>query len=96
MDAHKTKVIFRKYQDGAVVALFPELAGTYDKYTCLAYESVGQHGAADITGVIQDTKPASMSQYLLLYKELESIGYNLEIVKRNRYDYQEAREAALV
>ena len=61
----KKKVIFRKFKDGDVIALFPEM----------------QLGSASVN-IIQCTKPAKQEEYAGLKKELELIGYELEIVKR--------------
>ena len=77
---HKTKVVFRKYKDGEILALFPELseggAGVE------SYIHVGQHGGADYSGCIRRTVPATPEEYKDLAEELESIGYNLLIRKR--------------
>ena len=68
------KVVFRIYPDGQVIALFPEES---DKRTggTMSYMHIGQHGDADYHGVIQQTKPATESEYLPLFNELKSIGY---------------------
>ena len=81
MDKHKTKVIFRKFKDGEVLALFPELI-EYPNGNCESYMHIGQHSWADYSGCIQITKPATEAEYSDLAKELESIGYNLLIRKR--------------
>ena len=54
-DDRSDAVVFRRWQNGDVIALFPELpADLYGEY-CDAYEHVGQHGGADFFGVIQKT-----------------------------------------
>jgi len=81
-DDYKTKVIFRKWKDGDIIALFPELPGDMNPYrTCESYMHIGQHSAAsvDLTNVI---KLASPEEYASLFAELESIGYNLRVCKR--------------
>ena len=47
-----------------------------------SYMHVGQHGGADYKGVVQSTKLATESEYSDLKAELESIGYDLKIVKK--------------
>ena len=77
---NKTKVIFRKFSDNSIIAMFPELPGTNNANTCLNYMSTGQHGAGSAD--IGWTKPASLNEALPLVRELISIGYNLQIVSR--------------
>lgn len=81
MNTIKTPVIFRKWKNGDILALFPTTAGTNDSDTCDSYEHVGQHGSASIW-LAQVTVPASPSEYRALKRELESIGYCLTIRKR--------------
>lgn len=72
-----TLTIFRKYPDGDIVALFPEVEGAPG--TCNCYVHVGQHGSAHYHHVIQKTKRATPEEYADLKTELESIGYTLKI-----------------
>ncbi|MCK5608450.1 hypothetical protein KAR91_41600 [Candidatus Pacearchaeota archaeon] len=78
--AEQTRVVFRKFKEGDIIALFPELseggAGVE------SYMHVGQHSSADYNGCISMTKPAAPEEYKALAIELESIGYNLLIRKR--------------
>ena len=94
----KTKVIFRKWnkeQGGEVIAVFPELPGDFNPYrTCLSYEHVGQHGAITLN-FSSWTLPASPAEYADLAKELESIGYNLDIRKRSSGKDLQARIKAV-
>lgn len=76
----KTRVIFRKFKDGDVIAIFPDIFGS-STYDMLSYMHVGQHGACDC-GIVQRTKLAIIEDYASLQKELSSIGYNLQICKR--------------
>lgn len=82
-DTHKTRVIFRKFKKGGdIIALFPEIPGTRAWYAdCMSYQHIGQHGAASIDLADVTSRP---EQYEIapLKKELEGIGYNLEIVTR--------------
>ena len=81
-DQHKTKVIFRKFSDGDVIALFPELPGDLNPYrTCESYMHIGQHGSASVD-LVRNTKQAVYREYVSLMQKLESIGYNLQVVQR--------------
>ena len=90
-----TKVIFRKFGNGEVIALFPQEPATRDGWECMSYMHVGQHGSAD-PFVVNHTKPATPWEYSELYKELQSIGYNdLAVCKRfNKNDYNIRQERA--
>ena len=80
-----TKVIFRKFKEGDIIALFPELPGTNDPYTCESYMHVGQHSSASID-IVSITKPAKPDEYADLLAELKRIGYDdLRIAKRFTY-----------
>ena len=76
------KVIFRKFKNGEIIALFPEIAGNMDPSTMMSYQHVGQHGAADCIG---STKLATPDEYSDLAKELETIGYVLKVCKKATY-----------
>jgi hypothetical protein len=78
----KTKVIFRKFKDGDVIAMFPTIAGTND-YTqdCLSYQHLGQHSSASVD-LPSHTKRVKEPEYRSLKKELEAIGYSLIIGHR--------------
>lgn len=74
-----TIVVFRKFKDGEIIALFPKLRADVAGKFCLSYLHQGQHGGADYQGVIDDTTKANPSEYYDLARELESIGYILNI-----------------
>lgn len=79
-DNLKTDVIFRKYRDGQIIALFVH---NKDRHANIeSYMHVGQHSMADYGGVVMCTKLATKEEYQNLFEELESIGYNLQIVKK--------------
>lgn len=83
------KVIFRKYKNGEVIALFPKIPWNTHNYTTTSYMHLGQHGDTDYTGVIADTVPANFEEYQSLFRELQSIGYQeLRIIKRYRSVYR--------
>jgi hypothetical protein len=87
----KTKVIFRKWDNGDVIALFPEIAVDMIGKYCDSYMQAGQHSAAS-PDLVRNTKPATKEDYARLYNELTVIGYNLEIIKRFRYSHQQTRK----
>lgn len=93
--SEKTAVIFRKFPDGGILAIFPLIPATYDAWRCLSYMHQGQHGAA-APGVVNLTNPATAAEYSDLLAELRQIGYcNLEILKRFPADAYRVRQHAL-
>lgn len=84
-------VIFRKWRNGGVIALFPELPADIHGRYCDAYEHVGQHGGADYHGVIQQTKPCSLNEAADLASELRTIGYRLKPIRRTSQVHHEKR-----
>ena len=78
----KIKVIFRWWYED-VIALFPDI--DEGNGFVLSYQHVGQHGGATYQGIIEGSRPATVSEYCDLQCELESIGYNLDIRKRRYY-----------
>ena len=77
-----TKVVFRKFDNGEIIALFPEIPGTNDVLTMSSYMHVGQHGSAHLS-VVSNTKLATEEDYSSLKNELENIvGYNLRVSQR--------------
>jgi len=79
----KTKVIFRKWHNGEIIAIFPELAGDQSVHSCLSYEHIGQHGSCGPHNVIAQTTPATPSEYHDLATELTAhVGYELKVIKR--------------
>ena len=96
MSEDKTKVIFRFWNvSQEVIAIFPELPGDSNPSTCMSYEHMGQHGACNPDGIIQESRLALPEEYEDLKKELESCGYDLIIIKRHRYHHIEKRKEAL-
>ncbi len=80
----KTPVIFRKYKEGDVIALFPTHPGTNDPMTCSSYQRLGQHSSADYFGTIGVTKPATPEEYESLRSELQNVvGYDLRVITRS-------------
>lgn len=61
-------VVFRVWQNGyvanEVIVLWPAVdAGWPRGRFCQAYEHIGQHGAADYRGVVQQSRPAKPTEY---------------------------------
>lgn len=87
----KTRVIFRRMRDGSIIAFFPALAGDLNpERTCLSYQTIGQHGAADVT-LMRNTYAATPEEYKDLQDELTSLGYDLEVTDRFCKKDREAR-----
>lgn len=84
----ETIVIFRKWYrrcDGTgIIALFPAEPWSGRDPMVTSYEHVGQHGAADYSGVLSRTKPASPDEYAALKRELESAPYHYQLAVRKR------------
>ena len=93
MSVHQTvPVIFRRWPNGDICALFPTIASDYEGRHCTVYSHIGQHGAAEYGHVIDQTKPATPDEYAPLMRELESIGYeNLRVYRRANWRFHAAR-----
>ena len=83
-DNYKTDVIFRNNQTGDIFALFPYLINT-NEGSVMSYEHIGQHSGADYDFCVKETIPAKENEYKDLFEGLESIGYNLRVIKRRNY-----------
>jgi hypothetical protein len=91
-----TPVIFRKFRNGEIIALFPFHAGNNDGYTCQSFIHVGQHGSADPGLVMRMTKPATQDEAAPLIRELTSAPYSyppLRILHRFTDAARREREA---
>ena len=73
------KVIFRKFPDGDIIALFPEIPVTMSRGETMSYQHLGQHGSVDYNTVISSTKSAKPAEYADLFEELTKIGYELRV-----------------
>ncbi len=94
-DNYTTKVIFRKYRDGDVIALFVQEAADMSPYHCSSYMAIGQHGAADPMLVIGQTKLAKANEYASLKKELAGLGYDLQVIQKHRYSFIQDRRNSI-
>ena len=80
-----TRVTFRKYSDGQVIALFPDIPWSKYRGEVTSYMHLGQHCGADYNGTMAATGPASENEYSDLLDELRSAGYeNFNIVKQSK------------
>lgn len=79
------KMVFKKFEDGDVIALFPDEIADYDG-NIMSYQHVGQHGAAS-PALIQELEDASPEEYAPLKKELEGLGYIVKIVEASLTEY---------
>lgn len=96
-DPSITSVIFRKFSNGDVIALFPYIPGNTDGWTCQSFMHVGQHGAAD-PHIVRRTKPATQDEARDLVIELTSDPYRyppLRILKRFPADAHDYRRAEI-
>jgi hypothetical protein len=88
-------VIFRRFPDGDIIALFPCLpAECLNPWPCQSYMRISHHGAAD-PGILHDTRPARPREYAALKAELEQIGYRLIVRQRFPGDAYARRKASL-
>lgn len=75
----RTKGIFRKWEDGQIIALFPSEFFDLERKFINSYMHIEQHGGAS-PELIAELEPASPDEYKDLKEELESIGYELDIL----------------
>ena len=85
--------VFRRWDDGGILALFPEYPADPFGRFCESYMHVGQHAAADYHGVVQRTSPAKPSEYVELAIELTRIGYEVRPVMRASSRHHERRRS---
>lgn len=88
-DTHKTKVQFlidkngytnqEENEKGQVFAFFTDEMYSHDKNLRTCYSHIGQHSACHVD-YAKESRPATPAEYADLKRELESIGYNLEII----------------
>ena len=85
-DTEKTDVIFRAWKHGDfkdnIDAYFVHECDCFDgRISC--YTHIGQHSLANYQGwCVQRTRLATPEEYADLKAELESIGYNLNVIKK--------------
>lgn len=88
----KTKVLFRKWPNGQIIALFPEIPAETNGIYSSSYELIGEHGAADAEGLISRTSPALAAEYAETAIVLTRREYDLTVITRiPRNAYQTRR-----
>ena len=77
----KVNVAFRKFEDGEVIAIFPNIypVAKDSKAEVMSYMHVGQHGMC-MECLVNELEKASKEEYAPLKKELEMIGYLVNIL----------------
>jgi len=79
-----TPVIFRRFKEGDILALFPAEPADTAGFFCGSYAHIGQHSGADYNAMIAQSKPATPVEYADLKVELENIGYDdLKVYRRS-------------
>lgn len=91
----ETKVVFRKFKDsGEIIAIFPQVPGDRDWWTCLSYMWDG-HSSCDPQGLVSVTSLATEEEYRDTKRYLEGIGYNLRVMSRITGEDGQIRRAKL-
>ena len=68
-------VIFRKFPEGDIIALFPNMIENTNKHYINSYQHIGQHGEASVE-LITDLEIPTDKEARDLWNELFEIGYN--------------------
>jgi len=78
------KVVFRKFEDGEIIALFPDIKFSYPNYTIMSYMHIGQHEEVDHHIITQQTKLATEEDYQSLLNEISNIyhEYDIKVMKK--------------
>lgn len=88
-DDEPVVVLFRKWPDGDIDAVFPGLPGTDKPGSVAVYAHVGQHSSGDYQLIMRKTTAALPSEYEALQKELESAPYHYKLIPRSRAGRQD-------
>ena len=77
----KVNVAFRKFEDGEVIAIFPNIypVAKDSKAEVMSYMHMGQHGMC-MECLVNELEKASKEEYTPLKKELEMIGYLVNVI----------------
>lgn len=76
--SEKTRMIFRKFPEGDVIALMPDNWADYRNHYISSYQHIGQHGGAH-PNLIYELARATPAEYAELLNELTKIGYDVWI-----------------
>lgn len=80
MEKIKVDVHFRKFKgESQVTAVFPYVIETHTEVAC--YSHLGQHSTCCFD-YVSITKPATPKEYSDIKKELEDIGYEVNVIKK--------------
>lgn len=80
-DDFATKVVFRKYKNGDIIALFPEIPAAFGEVA--SYTHMNGHGGSHYKLVMNSTKSATEAEYMPLFNELVAkYGYQLDVRKK--------------
>jgi len=99
-DTHTTEIMFRvdttKDFKGTIFAVLPHEVSNF-KGDVTTYQHVGQHSSGDYNVCLEQSRPANELESADLKAEMESLGYNIKVVKKRNYDkflksYYEARK----
>lgn len=84
-DTEKTDVMFRfdttKGFKGTIFAILPHECNNY-KGNVTTYQHIGQHSGGDYQVCLQQSRPATTIEAMDLKAEMESLGYNINVVHR--------------
>lgn len=83
MDGKITRVVFRTYDDGETVAVFPEIKDGEGR--TLGYSHNSRRFFVEYRRIMRLTKPAVRKEYIALFRELKYVGFSrLHVYKRAR------------
>lgn len=71
-EIEEVPVIFRKFEDGDVIAFFPTEIADTNVFNCQSYMHLGQHSAAS-TDLMTTLDKCTEEEYSSLFKELRNI-----------------------
>ena len=79
MEKQILKVVFRKFNDGEIIALFPQIKFGCPHYEIMSYMHIGQHSEVDHHAVVEQTTLATEEEYQALLNEIKNIYYDYDI-----------------
>ncbi len=75
----KIKVIFRKFEDGQVIALFPN--EKEEKGFIMSYMAIGQHSSASVD-LVEELDTCNSKEVAQGIKMLQGVGYTNLVVSK--------------
>lgn len=93
-DKHFTRVAFRKFEDGSVIAIMPDDIWLDGRNNTLltSYMHVGKHGGCSHE-LLTELDIAVRKEYKDLWRELESLGYKLRLYKEIKHELRKNRSS---